>query len=335
MIDPVQAIIGIVILLIVVGALLYLFYSRTNAVEKTGYGALIMLAVVSMVIPVLWIMETNAQAMAKVQQHSLAVSNGAGLYAQYCFQCHGLKGQGSSTGPQLNGSTAVNNLKDAQLLAIINAGIPNPNDPTQYLMPPMSQDYNGPLDPNQIQYLFELVRSADPTYLQKNGYPTGSGSNGFDQVGPDLQASAPSTYQTAVAAETPTPAGGTAQFGTPKDFTNQSNVTIDIIQPPSGASCTPACYQYANIKVKVGTKITWVNKSTTPHTVTAMQGQNPSSPVPDPSIFDSGISNLLQTGKSFSYTVTMAAYNLHPNHVVLYYCQIHQQGMIAEITIVQ
>ncbi len=334
MIDPVQAVIGIVILLIVVGALLYLFYSRTNAVEKTGYGALIMLAVVSMFIPVLWIMETNAQAMAKVQQHTLAVSNGAGLYAQYCFQCHGLKGQGLSTGPQLNGSTAVNNLKDAQLLAIISAGIPDPNDPTKYLSPAMSQDFNGPLDSNQIQYLFELIRSADPAYLQKNGYPTGAGSNGFEQVGPDLQASAPNTYQTAVAAESPTPAGGSAaQFGPPKDFTNQKNVTVDIIQPPSGATCTPACFQYPNIKVKVGTTITWVNKSTTMHTVTAMKGENPSSPTPDAGIFDSGNTQFIQPGQSFPYTVTMAAYNANSNHEVFYYCQIHP-GMVAEITIV-
>ena len=43
MIDPGQAIIGIIVLLVAVGALLYVFYSRTNAVEKTGYGALIML----------------------------------------------------------------------------------------------------------------------------------------------------------------------------------------------------------------------------------------------------------------------------------------------------
>jgi len=52
MIDPGQAIIGIIALLVAVGALLYVFYSRTNAVEKTGYGALIMLAIVSLMIPI-------------------------------------------------------------------------------------------------------------------------------------------------------------------------------------------------------------------------------------------------------------------------------------------
>jgi len=327
MIDPVQAAIGIVVLLIVVGALLYLFYSRTNAVEKTGYGALIMLAIVSIFIPVLWIMETNAQAMAKVQQHSLSVQSGAALYAQYCFQCHGLKGQGIS-GPKLNGNPAVNNLSDAQLLGIISGGIPDANDPSKYLMPAWSDQYGGPLDSNQIQYLFDLVRSADPAYLQKNGYPSGSGSNGFNQVGPILQASQPSTYQTAVAQES------SGQFGAPKDLTNQKSVTIDITQPPSGATCSPACFAIPNVKVKVGSTITWVNRSTTAHTVTAIKGENPSSPTPAPQIFDSGTSHLIQPGQSFTYTVTAAAYNFNKDHAVVYFCEIHP-GMVGELTIVQ
>src|SRR5215470_5367092 len=109
MIDTGQVIIGIVVLLVVVGALLYIFYSRTNAVEKTGFGALIMLALVSLMIPVFWIMETNGQAIAKTQQHDTAVQRGAALFAQYCFQCHGMNGQGGK-GPKLNGNSAVNNL---------------------------------------------------------------------------------------------------------------------------------------------------------------------------------------------------------------------------------
>ncbi|HEX6481686.1 MAG TPA: c-type cytochrome [Ktedonobacteraceae bacterium] len=326
MIDPVQAAIGIVVLLIVVGALLYLFYSRTNAVEKTGYGALIMLAVVSIFIPVLWIMESNAEAMAKVQQHTLSVQSGAALYAQYCFQCHGLKGQGRS-GPKLNGNPAVNNLSDMQLLGIISGGIPDANDPSKYLMPAWSDQYGGPLDSNEIQYLFDLVRSADPTYLQKNGYPTGSGANGFNQVGPIMQASQPSTYQTAVASES------SGQFGAPKDLTSQKNVTINIIQPPTGATCTPACFEFPNVKVKVGTTITWVNKSTTGHTVTAIKGENPSSPTPASQIFDSGTAHLIASGQTFTYTVTKAAYNFNKDHAVVYFCEVHPD-MVAELTIV-
>jgi plastocyanin/mono/diheme cytochrome c family protein len=330
MLDPVQAAIGIIVVLVVVGALLYVFYTRTNAVEKTGYSALIMLAVVSLMIPVFWILESNSQEMYKLRQHTTDVSRGAALFAQYCFQCHGINGQGL-VGPKLNGNPAVNKLTDADILRIVSGGIANTADPSQLLMPAWLQDYGGPLTQIQIQYLFALIRSADPDYLTKNGYPTGPGSNGFDLVPGLIQASNPTAYQTAVAQATA--AAGVGQFGTPVDATKSTAVTINIELPPSGATCTPACYAPTNVKVKVGTTITWINKSTTPHTVTAMPGENPSSEKPAPQIFDSGVSKLLLPGQHFTYTVTPAAYNFNKNHVVLYYCQIHP-AMVAELTIV-
>src|SRR5438876_2474446 len=106
MIDFGQAAIGIIVLLVAVGALLYVFYSRTNAVEKTGYGALIMLAIISLMIPVFWIMESNAQTESKVAQHNNDVAQGAALFAKYCFTCHGINGQGL-VGPRLNNNAAV------------------------------------------------------------------------------------------------------------------------------------------------------------------------------------------------------------------------------------
>ena len=59
-----QVVVGVILLLIAVGGLLYIFYSRTTGVEKTGYGALIMLAVVSLMIPVFWMMQNGQQAAA-------------------------------------------------------------------------------------------------------------------------------------------------------------------------------------------------------------------------------------------------------------------------------
>ncbi len=289
MTDPVQAAVGIIVVLISVGALLYLFYSRTNAVEKTGYGALIMLSIVALMIPIFWIMESNAQAMAKIQQHTTAVQRGAALA--------------------------------------------NTADPSKLLMPAWSDQYGGPLTQTDIQYLFELIRSADPNYLSKNGYPTGKGTNGFNQVPGILQNTNPTAYQTAVAQATA--GAGAGQFGKPVDKTKQKAVTINIIQPPPpGASCSPACFEFPNTQVKVGTTITWVNKSTTPHTVTAIMGENPSSPTPASQIFDSGASKLIMPGQSFTYTVTKASYNFNKDHAVVYYCQIHP-SMVAELTIVQ
>jgi plastocyanin/mono/diheme cytochrome c family protein len=330
MTDPVQAAIGIVVALIVVGALLYIFYSRTNSVEKTGFGALMMLAVISLLIPVFWITESNAQEMSNLRQHTTDVSRGAALYAQYCFQCHGINGQGLS-GPKLNGNPAVNKLTDADILRIISGGIADTANPGQLLMPAWLEDFGGPLTQIDIQYLFALIRSADPDYLAKNGYPTGPASNGFNQVPPLLQASNPTAYQTAVAQATAS--AGTGAFGPAVDMTKQKSVTLDITQPPPGATCTPACFEPPNVKVKVGTTITWLNKSSTPHTVTAIMGENPSSPTPAPQIFDSGASKLIMPGQSFTYTVKLAAYNFNQNHVVVYYCQIHPV-MTAALTIV-
>ncbi len=330
MIDPVQAAVGIVVMLVTVGALLYIFYSRTNAVEKTGYGALIMLALVSLMIPAFWILESNGEAMANSQQHTLAVQRGAQLFAQYCYQCHGTKGQGHAA-PRLNGNDAVNKLTDAQLTRIISAGVYDPaypGDPTKALMPAWSDQYGGPLTSNDIQYLFGLVRSADPAYLKTNGYTGDSAANGFTLVQQYMQASNPSAYQTAVANES------TGQFGQPVDMTKQKAITINIIQPPANATCTPACFEIPNVKVKVGTTITWVNKSTTPHTVSAIVGTNVSSPTVAPQIFDSGIGHLIQPQNTYTYTVTAAAYSFNSDHTVIYYCQIHP-GMVAELTVVQ
>lgn len=324
MVDPIQAGVGIVVLLVAVGALLYVFYSRTNAVEKTGYGALMMLALVSLMIPVFWILENNNQAAAQVEQHTTSVQRGAALYAQYCFSCHGTKGQGRS-GPRLDNNPAVNNLSDADLLRIISSGIYDTGDPSKPLMPAWSDRYGGPLTDNDIQYLFDLVRSSDPSYTQKNGYPQ---HNGFTNAQQDLQSTNPTVYQTAVAQES------SGQFGKPVDMTRQKAITLNITQPPAGATCSPACFEPMNVMVKVGTVITWVNTSTTPHTVTAIQGKNISSPNPAPQIFDSGMANVLATNATFKYTVTMQAYNFNPDHTVVYFCRIHP-GMVAILTIVK
>jgi plastocyanin len=113
-------------------------------------------------------------------------------------------------------------------------------------------------------------------------------------------------------------------------MTSKKAITINIVNSPSGASCTPACFDPINVKVKVGTTITWVNKSSTPHTVTAIT--DPTSKKIASQIFDSGLAHLLNPGSTFTYKVTMAAYNFNSSHTVPYYCQIHPV-MLAELTI--
>ena len=98
-----------------------------------------------------------------------------------------------------------------------------------------------------IQYLFALVRSADPDYLTNNGYPAGPGSNGFSQVPDALKASNPSAYQTAIAQAT----AGTGIGSYPVvDMTTQKAITIDIVDSPTGAPCQPACYAVPDPKIQ-------------------------------------------------------------------------------------
>ena len=324
-----QVVVGVILLLIAVGGLLYIFYSRTNAVEKTGYGSLIMLALVSLMIPAFWILQNGDQATAKDQQHTLAVQRGMALYAQYCVdKCYTIK-NGKLADVNYNGFTIdqLNQMSDDELHRVIAAGVyaPGKPRPANASLVVQSQDYGGPLSTIDIEYLFQFLRSADPAYLKKNGY---TGGNEFDQLVSYLQSNSPGQYATAQAL------GSVGQFGAPVDMTKSKAVTINIVPAPAGASCSPSCYDPVHVKVKVGTVITWVNKSGVAHTVTAMAGQNTSNPQPASQIFDSGgVQHLLQSGKSFTWTVTQAAYNFNPDHTVFYYCQIHP-SMLAELTIV-
>src|SRR5260370_5504565 len=102
---------------------------------------------------------------------------------------------------------------------------------------------------------------------------------------------------------------GVGQVGARTDVTSKTDVTVNIVNTLPNVSCTPACFGIMNLKVKVGTKITWVNKSTTPHTVTAIKGLIPTSEVADPTVFDSGITTAIAPHGTYTYTVTMAAYN--------------------------
>jgi plastocyanin len=324
MVNPFYFILGVIIVLIVVGGLLYIFYSRSNAVEKNGYGALIMLALVSLMIPVFWIMEAGNETSAQADQQTIAVQRGLALYAQYCVSdCYKIQ-SGKVVDATYNGypMATLAAMKVTDITRIVYGGIYNPSatPPTNTSLIPKSQDYAGPLDSNDVGYLVAFIQSS-----------TASGSaNGLNQLVSYLQTNSPSAYATAAAP--PPPAANL--FGNPVDMTSKSAITLDIINSPSGAKCLPACFSPVNVKVKVGTVITWVNQSSVAHTVTAITGTNVSSPSPNAQFFDSGLTPGIKTGQTFKWTVTMAAYNYLSTHFLYYYCQYHPT-MVAQLTIVK
>lgn len=327
-----QAAVGIILLLIVVGGLLYLFYSRTNAVEKTGYASLTMLALVSLLIPVFWITEAGNQAAAQGQQETTAIKRGMMLYAQICTdKCYAIK-DGKVSNAKYNGYSIdeLNTLGDDELRRVISAGVYNPAvaPPTNSNAIARSDQYGGQLQANDVDYLFAFLRSADPGYLRKQGFSGAATQNGFKDLPSYLQSNSPALYDAAVSL------GNAGQFGQPVDMTNQKAVTISMVQPPAGASCMPSCYDPLHAKVKVGTVITWVNKTNVGHTVSAIVGQNTAKPQVAPQIFDSGLDKLIPPNGTFKYTITDAAYTFNPDHTVIYYCQVHPM-MLAELTIVK
>jgi plastocyanin len=341
MINFAQGTLGLIVLVVVVGGLLFIYYSRTNAVEKTGYGSLIMLTLVSLMIPALWIMESGNQAAATSSQFEASVQRGMVVYADNCTDdCYGIDSQGNLVMVTYNGYAIqdLNKLLDPDLTRIISAGIYNPKAPIQPANAsnvPLSDQYNGALESNDVSDLQNFIRSADPSYLKINGYPL---HNGFNDLPAYLQAQDPAQYDAAVTF------AKNGQFGTlDTALVNQKHITLSIVTAGSNnASCASqtGCFTPINVEVRVGTTITWVNNSNMAHTVTATAGQNLAAPTPDPQIFDSQSdsqfqSGLIPPGQSFSYTVTEAAYNLDPvNHRVIYYCRIHPD-MLGQLVIVK
>src|SRR5215813_756708 len=161
---------GLAIISLVVAALIYVFYSRSNVVEKTGYGALLFVIATAFIIPLLIVDQQQAQATRTADTYKLTLERGAALFATYCSSCHGFQGNGKA-GPKLNNNPDVNKLTNDDLNRIISAGVPNPNALSKFLMPSWSQTYGGPLTEDDISYLIALIRSSDPTYRSTNAPP--------------------------------------------------------------------------------------------------------------------------------------------------------------------
>lgn len=291
---------GLAVVCLVTAALMYIFYSRANAVTRTGYGALLMIIATGLLIPMLTITQQQQQVSAAAQLYDLKLHNGAALFGTYCSTCHGFLGQGLNA-PQLNNNPAVNKLSDDDLTRIISGGIANTDDPKKLLMPAWLQAYGGSLTEEDISYLVALIRSSDPKYRQLNGLEN---VNGFSYV----FASLTSPTQIAEYNQQKNAAGAPSQppLSQFQSFTGKSKVTVPITNTPSAPNAnwnfTPA-----NIIISAGTMVTWNNQSGAPHTVTP-KGTN------GPANFGSGI--LSPTTGTYSFTFAQKG-------TYEYFCSIH------------
>lgn len=298
---------GLAAACLVTSALLYIFYARGTAVDRTGYGALLMIVVVGLVLPVLTVFQQQAQANQTTQQYKTELLTGASIFGQYCATCHGYQGQGIN-GPQLNDNPAVNSMTDDDLRRIISAGIPgDPSNPTKLAMPAWLNTYGGSLTADDITYLMALIRSSDPAFQKKlaaQGLPT---TNGFSLV-----------YQTLINAtqradfKQQEKNGSAPQASDFKDETGQSKFTVQIVDTPGGVSNWG--FSPEDIIVSPGTTVTWVNVSNFIHTVVTRPGSNP----PDSFTSDILAAGNGDTSKAGTFSFTFTKPGDYP-----YYCSIH------------
>ena len=307
---------GLMAVCLVVSALIFTFYSRGSAVEKTGYGALIAIIAIAFILPFMMINQQQQQVVNAGSTYDLNLQRGAAIFGQYCASCHGFQGQGLAA-PKLNNNPAVNKLSTDDLTRIISAGVPNADNLTTFQMPAWSDRYGGSLTSDDISYLVALIHSSDPTYRKAQGLEN---VNGFSYVLGTL------TNPTQIAEyHAEEKSGSKPPASTFTDMTKQTSVVIDAQNVTSG----PAAWGWvangsttsnANIIIKVGTTVTWGNKSSAPHNVVSGPPNQPSGAFSSPGI--------LAANSSDTYTFTFTKAGDYP-----FYCGIHPV-MVGYITVV-
>ncbi|HEX8995926.1 MAG TPA: plastocyanin/azurin family copper-binding protein [Ktedonobacterales bacterium] len=304
---------GLAVVSLGVAALVYVFYSRGNAVTKTGYAALILIIAIGLVIPFLLVSQSQTEVNAQSAQYDLTLHRGAAIFGQYCATCHGYLGQGLN-GPKLNGNADISKLTDDDLRRIISGGIANPNNPGVLLMPSWLNTYGGSLTADDITYLIALIRSSDRAYTSSKNL---SNVNGFSYVYDSLQnATQKAEYNIEKKGGSKPPAS------TFIDKTSSKSVTIEAVASTTNSSG----YQWqvvgatsANLTIKAGTTVVWVNNTPggIPHNVVSGSGGTPNNKFPTSSIFSAG----------GQYTYTFTTPGEYP-----YYCGVHP-AMIGWITV--
>lgn len=112
------------------------------------------------------------------------IETGADLFGQYCFPCHGTRGEGvPQVAPAINRKDLLDGSREKQigwagsvegfLQDTISAGRPIQSRPDLYQahMPTWSQEYAGPLRPDQVDALVAFVMNWQDTAPEVNAWP--------------------------------------------------------------------------------------------------------------------------------------------------------------------
>jgi len=160
-------------------------------------GATILMLATVITIGMVWLTEEQRMARYEAIHKGKAIENGALIYEQYCSTCHGPQGEGvPGKGPDLNPGVFqhyeelkqtqnyANSLRNFIKLSIA-AGRPirttyRSDEIYAEPMPTWSQDFGGPLRPDQIESLVEFILNWQTAAAAPTPTPA------FEAVGSDL-----------------------------------------------------------------------------------------------------------------------------------------------------
>jgi len=139
----------------------------------------ILIALTSIVLIIYGLNEKDRMAEASLEQQAQSIEVGAGLFANNCTGCHGTKGEGiPGLCPPLNDKNFfegrmkevgwAGSLQD-YIISTVSAGRLVSTRPDQYagqgkpVMPAWSDEYGGPLRPDQIHDLAQFILNWEST----------------------------------------------------------------------------------------------------------------------------------------------------------------------------
>jgi mono/diheme cytochrome c family protein len=155
--------------------------------------AVLLLGIIALNEPVR--METFAQSY-----HSRQIEEGARIFENNCRSCHGAQGEGSPLAPALNTDSLFNGERLAAVSfpgtledyvkGVVSSGRPVPSQGTSYpqRMPTWSQEFGGPLRPDQIESVVAFVLNWEERALA-GAQPTPV--SGEPMMGTDIQVELP------------------------------------------------------------------------------------------------------------------------------------------------
>lgn len=324
---------GMSAICLTIAAFIYLFFAPMSTVQRAGGMTLVFTLLIAILLPYYLISNESYNADATTTQYENHLKYAAGKYITYCSQCHGLLGQGIN-GPQLNNGLAqslnsqnvgtnknLDHLSQQDITRIITAGIVDSSDNkfTTYLMPQWGQDYGGPFNTDDINSLVALVMSSDSTLQLAGVPPAPTTTNGFNYIYSQLTPTQIAEYKKELAQTT-------APKGQAIDLTSLATVTVPIVNVTGQAVSWDFVYTDPTtkassgvIKIKAGTKVTWNNTTTVPHSISSgAPGNTDTAFASDPLI----------AATNGTYTVTFDKPGTYP-----YYCSFHP-AMIGEIQVV-